>query len=262
MARISVICNDGSPLGVTEKSIFGEDGRFGTGGAELALLTLCKGWHDAGHKVTLYNSPDIPDGSCFEQRGIDEYSPGNPCDILIVFRSPNSRMTESSKGKKIWFSCDQRTIGDFAAFAGKVDKIVTISPFHSQYFSDMYGIYDTIPIDLPVRTWEYDLDAKKIPYRCIFNSIPDRGALELAAVWARVVEQVPEASLVITSDWRLWSKHAPETLLNQYRAAFAGLKNVEYLGAVNRHELIKRQQEAQIHLNVNKYEELILYLSC
>ena len=39
---IHVLANDGSPLGVTEKSIFGEDGRVGVGGAELALLTMCR----------------------------------------------------------------------------------------------------------------------------------------------------------------------------------------------------------------------------
>ena len=40
--KIEILCRDGSPLGVTEKSINGDDGRLGVGGAELALLTLCK----------------------------------------------------------------------------------------------------------------------------------------------------------------------------------------------------------------------------
>jgi len=254
--RLDVICNDGSPLGVTEQSIFGEDGRKGIGGAELALLTLCKGWHDKGYKVTLYNSPSVPNGSCFKQAGIDDFSPQASRDMLIIFRSPNMRIRDGAKGKKIWWSTDQRTVNDFKVFAGMVDKIVTISPYHSDYFRDVYGIFDTIPIDLPVRTWEYDRNVQKVPYLCIWNSIPDRGVLQLAEVWKRVIEQFPEARLVITSDWRLWDARAPAELLNQYRNAFIGLPNVEYYGAVNRSQLIELELQAQIHLNPNIYEEL------
>ena|GEM_PF-1346505 len=254
--KIELLCNDGSPLGVSEKSIFGDDGRMGVGGAELALLTLCKGWHDLGYDVTLYNSPDVPDGSCFKQKKVEEFQPFDSRDVLIIFRSPNERIRDGANGLKVWWSCDQKTLGDFKKFSGTVDKIVTISPHHSQYFKDMYGIFDTVPIDLPVRIWEYDLEIEKIPYRCIWNSMPDRGAMELAQVWGMVVEQVPEASLVLTSDWRLWSPRVGENLLHPYRAAFARLKNVSYMGAVNRRELIIQELQSQVHLNVNKYEEL------
>ena len=256
--RISVICNDGSPLQVTEQSIYGQDGRAGVGGAELALLTLCRGWHDAGHRVTLYNSPEVPNGSCFEQKGIDEFQPFAPRDILIVFRSPNMRIRDGANGLKIWWSCDQRTVGDFKSFSTLVDKIVTISPHHAQYFRDIYGIFDTITIDIPVRIWEYDLSVQKVPYQCIFNSIPDRGALELAQVWRRVIEKFPEAQLVITSDWRLWTKFATWEHTAQYRAAFAALPNVTYRGAINRKDLVQLELESQIHINPNIYEELFM----
>ena len=254
--RLDVLCNDGSPLGVSERSIYGEDGRAGVGGAELALLTLCKGWHDKGYKVTLYNSPDVPNGSCFEQRGIDEFSPFNPRDILIIFRSPNMRIRDGANGLKVWWSCDQITVGDFKSFSNMVDKIVTISPYHSQYFSDVYGIHTSIPIDLPVRTWEYDLKKEKIPYRCIWNSIPDRGVDILSKVWARIVKEVPEASLVITSDWRLWTPRATESLVSPYKAMFSSLPNVSYTGAINRKQLIEYELEAQLNLATNTYEEL------
>jgi len=82
--------------------------------------------------------------------------------------------------------------------------------------------------------------------------------MELAQVWRRVVERVPEASLVITSDWRLWSPKVSGELTNQYRAAFAGLKNVTYMGAINRRELIEQELLAQVHLNPNIYEELFM----
>lgn len=253
--KIDVVCTDGSPLGVTEKSIFGEDGRMGVGGAELALLTLCRAWQYYGNDVTLYNDPNNPLASTFKQKAVAEFNPKDERDILIVFRSPRDNLLHA-KGKRIWFSCDQQTIGNFRDFSECVDKIVTISPRHSKYFKDMYGINNSIHIDLPVRTWEYKRDVEKVSHRCIFTSMPDRGAMELHAAWARIVKEVPDASLVITSDWRLWAEWQTEEAVRNYRLAFARLPNVEYKAAVKRDELINIQLSADLHTYPCIYDEL------
>lgn len=255
MAKIDIICNDGSPLQVTEKSIYGEDGRMGVGGAELALLTMCRAWQMYGNKVTLYNNPNIPGASTFEQRAIDVFDPSEDRDILIIFRSPNHRAADA-KGYKVWWSCDQATVGDFKEFSQSVQKIVTISPRHSKFFNQQYGITNTIHIDLPVRTWEYKEPVTKIPKRCIFTSMPDRGAIQLNEIWPRIHAQVPSASLVITSDWRLWVDWATEDMIRNYKLAFSRLPNVTYRAAVNRKELIQIQMEAAVHLYPCIYDEL------
>jgi glycosyltransferase involved in cell wall biosynthesis len=251
---IDFITNDGSPLGVTEQSIIGLDSRNGVGGAELALLTVCRGLHDKGHKVTVYNNPTVVGGSVFEHKNLDEFNPQAERDILIVFRSPNER-AKGAKGKKIWWSCDQYTIGDFRAFAQHVDKIVCISPFHANYFKTIYGIRDVEVIDIPVRTWEYNGTETKTN-SCIFTSVPDRGLMALLPIWDRIVEQVPDASLTITSDWSLWSGQNVSGAVSPYRLAWAGKKNVTYKGAVKREELVKIQSAADYHLYPCTYEEL------
>jgi len=53
--KIEILCNDGSPLGVTSKTVWGDNFRIGLGGAELALITLCEAWHERGDEVILYN---------------------------------------------------------------------------------------------------------------------------------------------------------------------------------------------------------------
>jgi glycosyltransferase involved in cell wall biosynthesis len=252
--KIDVICNDGSPLGVTEKTMRGEDGRLGVGGAELALLTMCSAWQFYGNKVTLYNDPKEFGVSSFEQRNLGDFNPADERDILIIFRSPNHRI-QDAKGKKIWWSCDSRTSGDFRSFRTQVDKVVCISPHHAKYFKEMYGIQDAIPIDIPVRTWEYK-QVPKISKRCIFTSIPDRGVMELHAIWDRIVKEVPEASLVITSDWRLWADWCTEEQIQGFKLAYAHLPNVTYLGAVKRDRLVQIQQEAELHLYPCTFEEM------
>lgn len=252
--KIDVLCNDGSPLGVTERTLRGEDGRLGVGGAELALLTMCSAWQTYGNTVTLYNDPKEFGVSNFEQKYVSEFDPKAERDILIVFRSPNSRV-DGAKGKKIWWSCDSYTVDDFRAFRGRVDKVVCISPHHAQYFRTMYGINDAISIDLPVRTWEYETPVTKISKRCIFTSIPDRGVMELHAAWPRIVKEVPEASLVITSDWRLWADWCTEEQIRHFKLSYSHHPNVTYRGAVRRHELIQIQQEAEVHLYPCIFEE-------
>lgn len=255
--KIDVLCNDGSPLNITEKSIHGTGSRIGIGGAELALLTLCGGWKFYGNDVTLYNNPNEGGASSFPQKTLDEFNPMEDRDILIVFRSPNERVVNRPvAGKKVWWSCDQFTIGDFKQFSQWADKIVTISKYHTDYFRNVYGIQNAINIDLPIRTWEYKDKIEKINKRCIFTSMPDRGLMPLHAAWARIVSKVPDASLVITSDWRLWSEHADPFATNPYRIAFASLPNVTYRGAVSRKELTRIQMEADLLTYPCTYEEL------
>lgn len=252
---IDILCNDGSPLGVTCESIYGKDShQVGVGGAELALLTMCEAWHEAGHKVTLYNDPRNVDGSCFRQKYIHQFKSNQDRDVLIIFRSPNKR-AENAKGLKVWWSTDQHTVGDFKDFGSKVDKIVLISDFHAEHFKNTYELDDTIVIDLPVRLYDYDKEIEKIPYRFIFSSIPDRGLFQLAQIWDKLQGRLPEeASLVITSDYRLWGVGAP--MNEKYKMMFISKPGVEFIGAVPRERLIEEQLKADGHLFPNIYDEL------
>jgi glycosyltransferase involved in cell wall biosynthesis len=253
--KIDIICNDGSPIGVTEATINGDDGRIGCGGAELALLTMCRAWQFYGNDVTLYNDPTNPLASSFKQKAIAEFNPNEDRDVLIIFRSPNERAV-NAKGKKVWWSMDQQTVGDFRKLSEQVDKIVTISPRHNQYFKDTYGITKGISIDLPVRTWEYKTEVEKVSHRCIFTSIPDRGLDELHGIWPLIQREVPDASLVITSDWRLWVDWQTEDAIRPRRLSWAKHPNVEYRAAIKRSDLVQLQLSADMHLYPNIYDEL------
>lgn len=254
--RIDILCNDGSPLGTHLGDVYGENGRVGLGGAELALHTLCEAWHVAGHKVTLYNDPTHIGLSPYQQCPINLFVPQEDRDILIVFRSPNKRAYQA-KGKKIWWSCDQYTVGNFKDFAERVDKIVTISPFHAQHFQTTYDISNTITIDLPVRLMDYNEPIEKVKNRLIFCSVPDRGLGVLALAYPWLKREIPDLSLTITSDYRLWGVgHAGN---EQYIRKFFGQEGVSFLGAVGRRQLVQEQLRAQIQSYSCIYEELFCY---
>jgi glycosyltransferase involved in cell wall biosynthesis len=252
--KIDFLCSDGSPLGCTVKDLYGEGNRgVGLGGSEYAMLTLCEEWHKAGHEVILYNNPITPEGSPFEQRNLSSFNPLEFRDVLIIFRSPNTRAM-GARGLKVWWSCDQQTIGDFAGFAGSVDKIVCISPRHAQFFAETYNIHNTTVIDIPVRMDDFDkVEVEKIKNRLIFTSVPGRGLDNLYHIYPHIVKAIPDVSLAITSDYRLWGVPAS----NEWAIAqWAGMPNTLFFGALKRREYIEELLKSQITIYPCNYDEL------
>lgn len=253
--KIDILCNqepNGSFIGVTSKTVWGDSQRIGVGGAELAIITMAEEWTKAGHDVVLYNSPWEESASLFEQRPVPSFDPNEDRDVLINFRSPNIKSIPS-KGLKVWFSTDQYSVGDYAKFSEYMDKIVCISPFHAQYFVERYKITDTIVIDLPVRTYDFDFSIQKVKNRVIFTSVPDRGLHNLWRMWAKIKHAVPDASLVITSDYRLWGSGANN---ESYRVQWMVHKDYEFLGAVNRARYLEELMKAELFLYPGNYDEL------
>lgn len=251
--KIDILCNDGSPIGVTCADIEGSTHRVGLGGAELALLTMCEAWHKRGDKVVLYNSPAIKNGSPFEQRDIGEYSRDEKRDVVIVFRSPNGKVV-GGQGKIVWWSCDQYTQSDFKAWSRHVHEIVTISPEHNEYFENVYGIHGSKVIDIPVRDWEYEQVIKKVPNKLIFCSVPDRGLVYMPMLFSEIKRRVPDVTLTITSDYRLWG--SANALNENFRVDWLGKKDVQFLGAIPRSQLVKEQLSSQIMAYPCSYQEL------
>lgn len=250
--KIEILCGGGSPNGIIGSDVNGNEDRVGIGGAELALFTLCKAWQDVGHDMVIYNNPRREDG-LFQQRPTNHFDKHANRDVLIVWREPNPKIT-GAKGLKVWFSTDQYTIGDYKHFSVFPDKIVTISPYHSDYFEATYGIRGTIPIDLPVRVWEYEKEVEKVPNRLIFTSVPDRGLEFVARTLPRIREAIPDVSLVVTSDYRLWG--VPSPMNSQFMTMFLREPNVQFLGAIGRQRLVEEQLKAQILYYPATYEEL------
>ena len=253
--QIAILCEDGSPLGVTCKTIWGDHQRVGVGGSELALLTMCEEWTKIGHEVILFNTPWEGGASPFEQRPTSAFNTNDPYDVLIVHRTPNSKSDPSKAHLKVWWSHDQRTQGSFGGFAPKIDKIVVISKYHQQFFKEKFGIQNAIPIPIPVRLPDYEgHDVKKIPHRLLFASVPARGLDNVWRMWDRICQEAPDdMHLSILSDYRLWGCAPSDGL---FRGRWAEKSRFSYRGAVARAELIKEQLAADILFYPSNYDEL------
>jgi len=251
--NIDLIANDGSPIGVIPPDIYGK----GVGGAELAMMSLMQTFAERGHEVRVYNDPLSPgdyEGVNYIPRKM--FNPRAKRDVLIVFRSPNPLMINATAELGIfWWSTDQYTVGSFTVLAEKVRYCVTISPYHTQYHIKTYRIDPNKigHIDLGVRMKDYSIEVAKVPGQMIFCSVPDRGLRILHAAWPLIKRTAPQASLIITSDYRLWGVGAQNA---RHRLDWAGMPDVTFLGKVPRHELVKYQLQSEVLPYPCTYEEL------
>lgn len=248
--KIHILCNDGSPLGVTPDTIYGDQHRVGVGGAELALLTLAEYW-SINHEVVLYNDPWYQTDR-LDQRPIEHFNPFENRDVLIVFRSPTDRV-RMAVGYKVWWSCDQNTVGNFNQFSKLVNQVVTISPRHADYFKYTHNIPRTTTIDLPVRDWDYDENVDRVDKRLLFSSVPDRGLDVLAKAYPYMRNMDNDLSLTITSDYRLWG--ATENN-HQHKLRFARQPDVRFLGALPRIDFVREQLASDCLAYPCTYDEL------
>ena len=251
--KIDLYANDGSPIGVIPPDIYGR----GVGGAELAMMSWAETMAERDHLIRIYNDP-VKAGIYDEVEYLPQadFEPHDKRDVFIIYRSPNHHI-RIANGLKIHWSTDQYTIGDFGRdIFPFVDKVVCISPFHVDYHRQRYGVENgkVGHIDLGVRLGDYDQDIEKIPGRCIFCSVPDRGLELLHAMWPQIKERVPHASLVITSDYRLWGGNNPNN--HRHRLSWLHQEDVVFLGKVERARLVQEQLAAECHSYPSTYDEL------
>lgn len=254
MLTIDIFCRDGSPLKITPPMIYGR----GVGGAELSLMTWAETMASRGHQIRVYNNPDTPgdyDGVAYLPQ--DDFEPGYNRDAIVVYRSPTPNLKNIRAAVKIHWSTDQYTMGNYATdIVPFIDKIICISPYHMADYQSRYNpSEDKITyIDLGVRLQDYPLEMEKVLNRFIFCSVPERGLTVIRQIWPQIKEALPDATLVITSDHRLWGSHSPNN--HKYRLDLLGCDGIVFLGAIERHELAKHQAQAQIHLFPCTYPEL------
>ena len=58
----------------------------------------------------------------------------------------------------------------------------------------------------------------------IHTSVPDRGLLNILAMWPQIRQRIPDATLRITSDYRLWGRSYPSN--EKYFTQFMGMSGV------------------------------------
>lgn len=176
----------------------------GVGGSEECLIRLAREFALLGHGVTIFNKCGNQAG---EYNGVlykdyTDASRKDYADILISQR--DWLLLENREAGCRVLSCHDRPNGCHMPNADEcfrqhnpalahIDKVAFLNPFHrslSPWIPDDRCFI--APIGLP----NFDLGViERDAVRCCFTSHPNRGIDQLRAIWPRVREAVPEATL-------------------------------------------------------------------
>lgn len=227
----------------------------GVGGAEASLICLTREFAKKGWQVEVYNKTEIEgEFNGVEYYNLSHFRPSDYCDVFVLFRSPVRFLPCVNAILKIFWSCDQYTTGlwerEIYPF---IDKIIAISPYHKKYLLKHHKIKSNRiqVIELGIKAEDYQALPEKVPGKLIYCSVPHRGLAHLARLFPKIKEQVPEATLYITSDYRLWGTEDP--LNSEFPGLFG--EGVYFLGKVPRKELVEHQLTAEVMAFPCTYEE-------
>lgn len=232
------------------------EGALGVGGSEAALIQLTRELARMGHVVDVYNDcSKTGNFNGVNWNHLSDFSPDDYCDVFVLFRNAHPALHTVFAKTKIFFSCDQYTNGNWLVDVFPyVDGIIAISEFHKKYMVEKKGADpDKIHvIDLGVSSTDYTSNVEKIKNRLIFCSVPERGLRYMPEAFNKIRTQVPDATLVVTSDYTLWGAKA----LNEgFKNELAGYSGVTFLGKVPRTELVRLQNEAEVMAYPCNYDE-------
>lgn len=229
----------------------------GVGGAEASLILLAREFAKAGWQTEVYNTTDLAGTfNGVEYHYIKEFKPTDHMDTFVLFRTPERFIRYVNAENKIFWSCDQYTVGNWQTEVFPfIDKIIAISDYHASYMNMVYAPpKDKLHvIELGINELDYKEPLQKVPGKLIYCSVPGRGLEHLKSLFLEIKKQVPYATLYITSDYRLWGVEEPnnEGFIN----LFANTEGVNFLGKISRKELVYHQKTSEVMAYPCTYEE-------
>lgn len=187
----------------------------GIGGSETMLMNLATELAAIGHNVHVYAADD----GVFDKVQYHTYTDFHhiDCDVLVVSRYAQFLAEDSVRAKlKLLWLHDVCAHGATAELMLKADKVLALSEWHRQNIIAVHHL----PEDQVIKTRNgIDLmrfltvnPPEKDKYKCINSSSPDRSWPVLLAMWPRIKEAVPEATLELCygfANWKLSAANDP-----------------------------------------------------
>jgi len=182
------------------------------GGGETAMMMCALEWARAGHEVFLF-------AQCTpgRQHGVDmmpdqlyvDFITSVDTDVLISWDLPHAfRFADRARARVLAFQLNHAEVG---VFSHCIDQYWHPSRWHRDRFVNEWPeieIKKTVPcltngVDVG-RYVEVAKTARKLPFRVVYTSSPDRGLHHLLRIWPRVKQQAPDAELHVYYDIGRW----------------------------------------------------------
>lgn len=221
----------------------------GIGGTEGALVCIARELAKQ-NEVYIYNLTSKPG----RFHGVNylhhaNLSKEDQFDVFIQISNAPLLPELNSKVKIHWSMEDSETwVESWQRTLPYIDAVFTISPFHTRHLMTNYQI----PRDLIFETScgisgpVYQETLPKVKNQLIYCSVPNRGLSLLGHIFQIISSEIPDASLIVTSDFTLWGHEDPGN--QPFKQLFAENPRVRFLGKVPRDQLTYYQKTSALHV--------------
>lgn len=238
----------------------------GIGGSETAVIQIAKRFAADGWRVDVYNEPDKYEGE-YEgvgYWGLNRLRAGERADLLVSWRNPQAHSLPIDRRVSVLWQHDLNQGPSAGVDMAKWDKILAVSQWHADYLSNVYGLANTGFAPNGIDLDRFANPVKRVPWRCVYASSPDRGLGNLLRMWKTISAGEPGAELHIAYGWESFDKSialGAQRLIPIKQDILTLLEStpqVKWRGRLPQDELAKLYQESYAWL----YPTPFLEVSC
>ncbi|MFC4765799.1 glycosyltransferase family 4 protein [Effusibacillus consociatus] len=221
----------------------------GIGGTEGALVSMAR--ELAKHNQVYVYKPTSKPGQFHGVNYVDHslLNKEENFDVFISISRTPLLPDLNSKVKIHWSMEDSETwVQSWQQTLPYIDSVFTISPFHTEHLMKNYQIprHMIFETTCGISSDLYKDKIDKVKNQLIYCSVPNRGLALLEHIFFIVSSEIPDVSLIVTSDFTLWGHADPGN--SYYREIFSKDPRVRFLGKVPREELIYHQKTSVLHV--------------
>lgn len=163
----------------------------GLGGSETAVVEIARRFAADGWRVDVYNQAGPFEGT---HDGVGYWDArryqGDAPDIFVSWREPGLKPPDGSHGILWCHDLNYGPIGSHMRPEGMraYERVLGVSAWHSKMLRNYYDLPEELVSFVPngVDLSRFSDSVRKVPFRCVYASSPDRGLLQLLHLWPKI----------------------------------------------------------------------------
>jgi glycosyltransferase involved in cell wall biosynthesis len=174
----------------------------GIGGSETAVIKIAERFARDGWRVDVFNGAGRLEGE-YDGVGywdLERYA-STHSEVHVSWRQPQAWRQASADARLILWMHDLNRGPVEPEDLLQWHAILGVSSWHAEMLRTYYGVdADYVPNGIDLQ--RFDPEMRKVPWRCVYASSPDRGLIGLLKLWPLINQGEPGAELHVAYGWQ------------------------------------------------------------